>query len=267
MLSSKICTKCKESKLLSEFYSDKKKSDGLKSNCKACIANSMAIKYQNDREKIINNAKKYYANNKESILSSEDKKRYREEYRESNREKIKEQSKIYNKENHEKIKNYNSEARKKRREAGIKYNHPKNAMYAKKWREKNKDKTSTYEKSRVGMRVIYRRTRKKNDSLYCSIISIRDSIRNAISRKGYLKTSRTYEILGCSYEQFMLFIESKFTDGMSWSNKSEWHLDHVIPLSTAKTEDDVILLNHFTNFQPLWAVDNLKKGCKYPYNS
>jgi hypothetical protein len=47
---------------------------------------------------------------------------------------------------------------------------------------------------------------------------------------------------------------------MSWENRAEWHIDHIVPLATAKCEEDVIKLNHFTNLRPLWAADNLKKN-------
>jgi len=49
---------------------------------------------------------------------------------------------------------------------------------------------------------------------------------------------------------------------MTLDNQGKWHLDHIIPLATTKTEKDVIRLNHYTNFQPLWAKDNLSKGYK-----
>ena len=49
---------------------------------------------------------------------------------------------------------------------------------------------------------------------------------------------------------------------MTLENHGEWHLDHIIPLAIAKTEEEIIKLNHYTNFQPLWAIDNLKKGAK-----
>jgi len=84
----------------------------------------------------------------------------------------------------------------------------------------------------------------------------------SIRNKGYTKKSKTYEILGCTFEEFKLHIESQFTNKMSWDNRSEWHLDHIIPISSAKTEEEVIKLNHYTNFQPLWAIDNLRKGNK-----
>ena len=58
-------------------------------------------------------------------------------------------------------------------------------------------------------------------------------------------------------------LESQFIDGMGWDNRVEWHIDHIIPLSSAKTEDELYRLCHYTNLQPLWAEDNLKKGNKF----
>lgn len=79
-------------------------------------------------------------------------------------------------------------------------------------------------------------------------------------KKKYKKKLRSEEILGCSIEFFQKYIESKFTKGMTLENYGEWHLDHIIPLATAKNEEDVIRLNHYRNFQPLWAFDNFSKG-------
>jgi hypothetical protein len=59
------------------------------------------------------------------------------------------------------------------------------------------------------------------------------------------------------------YIEDKFKDGMSWENHGEWHLDHKIPISWANNEEDVFKLNHYTNFQPLWALENQTKNNKY----
>jgi hypothetical protein len=63
--------------------------------------------------------------------------------------------------------------------------------------------------------------------------------------------------------------EEKFTEGMSWDNKNEWHIDHIIPLSSAQTEEELYKLCHYTNLQPLWAEDNLRKSNKIvePVNS
>jgi hypothetical protein len=50
---------------------------------------------------------------------------------------------------------------------------------------------------------------------------------------------------------------------MSFDNYGQWHIDHIIPLATAKTEQDVYTLSHYTNLQPLWAKDNISKGAKW----
>jgi hypothetical protein len=51
---------------------------------------------------------------------------------------------------------------------------------------------------------------------------------------------------------------------MSWANRGKWHVDHIVPLASAKTIDGIIRLNHYTNLRPLWASDNLKKGTQMP---
>ena len=65
-----------------------------------------------------------------------------------------------------------------------------------------------------------------------------------------------------------IWIESKWLEGMSWDNHTVngWHIDHVIPLASAKTEEEIYKLNHYTNLQPLWWYDNLSKGKKYENN-
>ena len=95
--------------------------------------------------------------------------------------------------------------------------------------------------------------------------NIRTSISQSFLRTcngKFVKKNKTQEILGCSFEFFLNFISSQFKDGMSLERLSEIHLDHIIPISSAKTEEEVIKLNHYTNFQPLWASDNFKKGDK-----
>lgn len=93
----------------------------------------------------------------------------------------------------------------------------------------------------------------------------RNILSQSLRRMDYGKKSKANDILGCSWEQLKLHIESQFVDGMTWENRSEWHIDHRIPLATAKTEEDVIRLNHYTNLQPLWAKDNLLKSDKLDF--
>jgi hypothetical protein len=81
---------------------------------------------------------------------------------------------------------------------------------------------------------------------------------------GWSKDSKTQEYLGCDWETFMEHLESQFTEGMSWDNQGEWHYDHIYPISLAQTEEDMYIFNHYTNFQPLWAKDNLSKSNSVP---
>ena len=70
-------------------------------------------------------------------------------------------------------------------------------------------------------------------------------------------------MIGCSPEELKKHIESKFTYGMSWELVGkEIHIDHIIPLSSANTIEQVESLCHYSNLQPLWAKDNLKKKNK-----
>jgi len=133
-----------------------------------------------------------------------------------------------------------------------------------------KNRVKTYRKHNKEKRNKSHKERVKNDPLYKFMFNTRSNIRTAFKRKNFKKNSGTEKILGCSIEQFKKHIESKFESWMNWENngkysknKKSWQLDHIIPLSTAKTIDDVIRLNHYTNFQPLDALENIKKGNKF----
>lgn len=116
----------------------------------------------------------------------------------------------------------------------------------------------------------YKETKRKyvneklqTDGFFKLKFSIRSLIRNAFNRKFTSKSKKTIEILGCSFEEFKLHLESQFDDKMNWQNQGTyWHMDHIIPISSAETEEEVYRLNHYTNFQPLYWEDNLKKSNK-----
>lgn len=92
--------------------------------------------------------------------------------------------------------------------------------------------------------------------------AIRTFICQSIIRGGYKKNSRTHEILGCDFVFFKSHIEKQFKPGMSWTNRSEWHIDHITPMASARSESEAVALNHYTNLRPLWANENLSKGAK-----
>jgi len=117
------------------------------------------------------------------------------------------------------------------------------------YREANKEKLSEH-----------LRNRRKNDPLFKLKCNLRNRTRIAFKSGGYRKTSKTQEMLGVDWEVVSAHIERQFTKGMSWSNYGEWHIDHIIPLSSAKTEAEIIKLCHYSNLQPLWAEENLSKN-------
>lgn len=106
----------------------------------------------------------------------------------------------------------------------------------------------------------YYNARLRADPFYKYCEQIRTLIRRSLQRGTYTSKSKTYKILGCSYEDFTCHVEQQFAIGMSWDNRNEWHLDHIMPLSLAQNEAEFDALNHYSNFQPLWADDNLSKG-------
>jgi hypothetical protein len=138
----------------------------------------------------------------------------------------------------------------------------------KQWREKNRDKhcenaRNYYQKNKTHCNEVKRKRRmerRHSDPFYAFNQAVRSLVSRAFKTKNYAKTSKTHVIIGCGWDTLAQHIESKFTNGMNWSNRGEWHVDHIMPLASAQNADDTARLNHYTNLQPLWALDNLRKG-------
>jgi putative sterol carrier protein len=122
--------------------------------------------------------------------------------------------------------------------------------------------SAAYQKENLPKINAHRSERKKHDLLYREKERIRCLIKQSLVAKGYSKNSSTFEILGCSYEQWINHIEKQFLKGMTWENRNDWHIDHIVPIASAKSVEDLIKLNHFTNMRPIWAKDNLAKSAK-----
>ena len=93
---------------------------------------------------------------------------------------------------------------------------------------------------------------------------------NAENKSNIIKNQRTLKIIGCSFEEFKSYIEFKFEYWMTCENSGSytgnynetWQLDHIVPISSAKTEDDIYKLNHYSNLRPLCSKKNLEKSNK-----
>lgn len=184
-------------------------------------------------------------------------------WREANKDKKKEADKKYTLVNKDKKQIYDKEYRKK--------NADKKKLVDKEYYETNKNdikvKTKIYatkNKDKINKRAL---DKKATDPLYKLSCSMRSLIKASFVRKGVLKTSKTEQILGCSYTTFKSYIESLWEPWMSWDNKGNpkdgivepnktWDIDHIIPLAKATSADEIIKLNHYTNLQPLCSYVN-----------
>lgn len=163
-------------------------------------------------------------------------KEYKNKYYLENKGKIMSYVKEYRENNKERITEYRKE-------------------YNKKYKEENKDYLREYQKH-------YVKSKRQSDALFRLKANIRTRTACAFKAKSWRKNSKTEQILGASYEKVMNHIESRFKQGMSWDNLGKWHIDHIIPLSSAENKEELIKLSHYTNLQPLWAEENFVKGDK-----
>jgi hypothetical protein len=213
----------------------------MKTEQEKLISKKLSAKKWRDKNKLkILEKNREYRKKKKSkkcskvLLSDEEKKKRRKEYREKNREYFREYHKKYVADNFEKI-----------------------SEYHKKYENENKIELNK-------KNVIRKKNRYINDSDYRIKINIRNLIVKSFKRNGYTKKSKTYDIIGCSFEEFKIHLESMFSEWMNWGNKGMyngefncgWDIDHIIPISSAKTEEDIIRLNHYTNIQPLCSKIN-----------
>lgn len=230
----KTCTKCNEEKDIEEYYLRRKDEKYVNSICKSCCSK----------------ISKEYIKNK----TDEDRKKDNDRNRKSYDDRAKQVKKEYQEKNKERISDYQKEYVKKNKE--------KRSNQIKEYYLNNNDKK---EKLKEQRKVCAIEKMKEKDSLYVLRVKIRKTISQSFKRNGYTKNSHTQEILGCTFEYFKVYIESKFETWMTWENKGlydgktlnyGWDIDHIIPVSSATTEEEIIKLNHYTNLQPLCGYYN-----------
>jgi len=167
----------------------------------------------------------------------------------NNPDKSKEKQKRYRIKNHDKI---------IKRHRKWYAEHTEKALAAtEKWRKENP------EKIRV-QRRIWKNKKYHSNIQYKLIEILRSRLRLAL--RNNQKKGSTIDLLGCTIEEFKIYIENKFKEGMTWNNWSikGWHIDHIIPLYhfDLSHEDQLRKACHYTNLQPMWAVENLRKNNK-----
>lgn len=265
------CRKCKSLKERDEFVKDKNRKDGIAKICRKCN-NQRQKEYQNkNKEKVRKWSKKWREQNKEYIREKERHdlgrdtanenfvlRRGNEKPLKEIREKRKKYLKRYEKENKEKIKE------------------TKRLYYLKikeeKWKKfkQRMENDLTFKEKHLKNIVERNKKRRKNDINYKLKTILRGRIYHAINDNN--KFDKTIEILGCSIQDFKLYLESKFLPGMSWNNYGlwrkgqpmTWHIDHIIPCSAfdLSKEEEQKKCFHWSNMRPLWALENIMKGDK-----
>lgn len=217
-----ICKKCNTDKDLDSFGKDKRIKGGCALTCKDC---------RNEKER--NN----YLKNKEAV-SIRNKK-----WKSINKERTKELRKLQ----YDRAK-LRPDFKEKER------------MWRKKYKSEHKEEIKV-------KRCLYQQKKRSIDPIYKLKGNIRKMMNRSIIKNGFTKKSRTYQLLGCSYEFVKQYLESKFEPWMNWNNhgtynsnptqlNQSWDIDHIIPLFTAETEEDLLKLFHYTNLQPLDSYTN-----------
>lgn len=225
-METKLCKKCQIEKDINLFQKDGSKKGGYRNSCKECQKRYHKEYYEINKEIINEKNKNWKCVNADavSIMSKN--------YYAKNKEEIIYKGKIWLKDNKEKVRE-------------TKRN----------WYKENKETI-------LNKKRLYIKNRKQIDPLYHLQMTIRSLIKTSFRKKDFNKP-RTLSILGCTYEEFKIYIESQFINDMTWENYGEWHLDHKIPVSWATSEEELYKLNHYTNFQPMWAFDNMSKSNRY----
>lgn len=221
----KRCSKCEQVKEVCFFSKNNTTKDKLHCSCKEC------------------DKKKYFENRERNIVNMRN-------YKKNNSEKLKE----YYLQNQENYRQY----RKSKKDL--------TKVYMKEYYLNNLEKRKKYLEStkqeRNLKRNISEKKRRNSDSLFKLKIYVRNRIGFYLKKNTVTKRNNTFKIVGCTPQELKIYLEQKFINNMSWENQGKWHIDHIIPLSCAKTEEELYKLCHFTNLQPMWAEDNLRKGSK-----
>jgi hypothetical protein len=242
----KRCIKCQEIKEIGYFPLDKKCNSGYSNRCMEC------------RKKYL---KEYNLKNPGVA------KRAQKKYRDKNLDKCREKSRLYvEKTNYNKIWYENNKERKLDSDKiWYENNKERKSASSKKWQEENKEQFKEWRNN-------WTKEKRKNDYLFRLKENLKSSIRKSITERKFRKNTSSVNILGCSFNELRNYIESKFESWMTWENYGlyngelnyGWDIDHIIPLSSAKTEEGIVKLNHYTNLQPLCSKVN--RDIKRNYN-
>jgi hypothetical protein len=146
--------------------------------------------------------------------------------------------------------------------------HEVQRAFMRKWRQENQQIVSARKKAYETEHADARRKRKRaydksrlaSDPVYKLNLYLRKRLNLAL--KNNSKAGSAVRLLGCSIDDFKARLEAMWSPGMSWDNYGDWHIDHIQPLAAFDLLDkaQLAVACHFSNLQPLWKADNLRKG-------
>jgi hypothetical protein len=187
-------------------------------------------------------------------------------YYEANKDKKKAYHEAHKEERKAYIKAYH-EAHKEERKAYIKAYHEAHKEERKAYIEANKDNIKAYNEANKPRRNKRRNERKKTDKIYKLKENLGSGLCNALKAQGASKNKRTLEYSCCTLAFLYAHLENQFDDRMTWANWgiNGWHIDHRRPKSSfnLQNEEEIYMMQHWTNLQPMWASENIAKGGDY----
>ena len=137
--------------------------------------------------------------------------------------------------------------------------------------QKERKKSDPIFKLKLNARMnAYRKKRIKSDPIFKLVVNARTRLNVVLKTKNIKKMNSTIELFGCTPKFLKEYLEKQFyphpitNEKMTWQNHTlhGWHVDHIDPLDLAMIPEDVVVLAHYTNLQPMWATENMKKGNK-----
>jgi hypothetical protein len=191
----------------------------------------------------------YYIKNKSKVNA------YVKKYREENPEKINELNRVWYKENSDKAKATSIKWQKENPDK----------LWQVRNKEKQNEKCKKYNKNNRAKIQAQKTERYNSDPEFNIATRLRGRLGIALRAQGTNKAGRTEELVGLPFEELKKYIESLFVDGMTWENRKLWDIDHIKPVSSfdLTNPEEQKKCFHYTNLQPLWKEDNLKKGAKF----
>jgi hypothetical protein len=131
--------------------------------------------------------------------------------------------------------------------------------------DKNREAVNARHRSNGKKYMLRTKKRRKEDPMFRIRGNLSSRVCSALKAAGTRKSEKTKELIGCSIEDLKAHLESKFVEDMTWENYGKWHLDHIKPCATFNLIDveEQRKCFHWTNLQPLWAIDNLRKSSRW----